>query len=441
MRLSLGTRLLAFTLTTAVATALATAGCTAKSADDDGAAAEPTGKVELSFWSWAPNIDKAVDAWNAANPNIHVTLSKQAGGGDIVTKLLTAAKAGNPPDLAQVEYQSLPTLVSNNVLADIAKQAAPVKDRFAEGIWQQVTLGTDAVYGIPQDSGPMMLYYRTDLFAKYGLTVPATWDEFAQTARTLRAKSPKQYLTTFSANDPGWFAGLAQQADASWWGVQGEAWKVTVNDAATKKVADYWGGLVREGAIDGQPMYTPAWNKALNDGTLLAWPSAIWAPGVLAGNAPDTKGKWAMAPMPQWTAGENRTGNWGGSSTGVTDASKNKAAAVRFAIWLNSDQAGTDILIRECAVYPAARDAQSSPLLQEPPEFFPGQRDFYAQAKAIADTAAGFTWGPNVNVAYDTYKDAFGKAITDKTPFPAAVDAMQTATVNDMRKNGFTVAE
>ena len=42
-----------------------------------------------------------------------------AGGGDMVTKLLTAAKAGNPPDLAQVEYQSLPTLVSNEVLADI----------------------------------------------------------------------------------------------------------------------------------------------------------------------------------------------------------------------------------------------------------------------------------------------------------------------------------
>jgi multiple sugar transport system substrate-binding protein len=148
-----------------------------------------------------------------------------------------------------VEYQSLPTLVSNNVLADIADEAAPVKDKFAEGAWQQVTLGTDAVYGIPQDSGPMMLYYRADLFAKYGLSVPKTWDDFAQTARTLRGKSPKQYLTTFSAGDPGWFAGLAQQAGASWWGVDGQSWKVTINDAATKKVADYWGGLVREGAI------------------------------------------------------------------------------------------------------------------------------------------------------------------------------------------------
>jgi multiple sugar transport system substrate-binding protein len=89
---------------------------------DDGDSGTTGGKVELSFWAWAPNIEKVIDKWNAANPDIHVTLSRQAGGGDIVTKLLTAHKAGNPPDLAQVEYQSLPTLVSNDVLADIAKE-------------------------------------------------------------------------------------------------------------------------------------------------------------------------------------------------------------------------------------------------------------------------------------------------------------------------------
>jgi multiple sugar transport system substrate-binding protein len=413
--------------------------CSGDDAGDDPPAAEPTGKVELSFWSWAPNIEKTVDAWNAANPNIQVKLSKQAGGGDIVTKLLTAAKAGNPPDLAQVEYQSLPTLVSNDVLADIAKEAEPVRAEFADGVWQQVTLGTDAVYAIPQDSGPMMLYYRADEFGKLGLTVPQTWDEFAQLARTVRQKAPKKYLTTFSANDPGWFTGLAQQAGASWWAINGESWKVSVNDAATKKVADYWGGLVREGVIDDQPMYTPEWNKALNDGTLIAWPSAVWAPGVLQGNAPDTKGKWAMAPMPQWTAGENRTGSWGGSSTGVTAASRNKAAAVKFAAWMNADTAATDLLIAESGIYPAARDAQSSKLLQAPPAFFGDQADFYTQAKAIADTAAGFTWGPNVNVTYDTYKDAFAKAVTGRTPFAGAVDTMQAATVADMQKNGFTV--
>ena len=411
---------------------------TAACSGDDGDTAD--GPVELTFWSWAPNIEKVVDQWNAANPDTKVTFSRQAGGDDMLTKVLTAAKAGEAPDLVQAEYQVLPTLVSNNVLADISKWVGDAKSKFAEGVWGQVTLGGDRVYAVPQDSGPMMLYYRGDLFQQYGLTVPKTWDEFAATAAALRAKDPSKYLTTFSSNDPGWFTGLVQQAGGRWWGIEGDTWSVTVNDAATKKVANYWGDLVAKGAIDNKPMYTPEWNKALNDGTLLAWPSAIWGPGVLTGNAPDTKGKWAMAPLPQWTAGENRTGSWGGSSTGVTRDSKHKEAATRFAVWMNTDAAATTTLVRESGIYPAARDAQNGPALQQPPGFFPQQTTFYADAKAIADTAAPFVWGPNVNVTYAAYKDAFGKAIAEKTPFSGAVDAMHEATVADMRKSGFKLA-
>ncbi|GAA1041414.1 extracellular solute-binding protein [Virgisporangium ochraceum] len=424
-------RLIASTLCLALLAGTAACG-------DDGDTAD--GPVELTFWSWTPSIEKVVDQWNAANPGTKVTFSKQAGGDDLLTKVLTAAKAGEAPDLVQAEYQVLPTLVSNNVLADISRYVGDAKSRFAEGVWGQVTLGGSQVYAVPQDSGPMMLYYRGDLFQRYGLSVPETWDEFAATATALRAKDPSKYLTTFSSNDPGWFTGLVQQAGGRWWGIDGDTWSVTIDDAATTKVANYWGDLVGRGAIDNRPMYTPEWNKALNDGTLLAWPSAIWAPGVLTGNAPDTKGKWSMAPLPQWTAGENRTGNWGGSSTGVTRDSKHKEAATKFAVWMNTDAAATTTLVRESGIYPAARDAQNGPALQQPPAFFPQQTTFYADAKAIADTAAPFVWGPNVNVTYATYKDAFGKAISQKSPFGAAVGAMQEATVADMRKSGFKLA-
>jgi multiple sugar transport system substrate-binding protein len=269
--------------------------------------------------------------------------------------------------------------------------------------------------------------------------VPKTWDEFAQAARTLRTKTTAAHLTTFSSNDPGWFAGLAQQAGAQWWKVSGDTWTVGIDDEPTTRVADYWGGLVAEGVIDNKPMYTPEWNKALGDGTLLAWPSAIWAPGVLASVAAGTKGKWAMAPLPQWTAGDNKTGNWGGSSTAVAAGGDHVQAAAEFALWLNTDPEATAGLVTEGVLYPAASDAQSGPALAQPPAFMPNQPDFYPEAKAIADTAAGFTWGPNVNVTYQAYKDSFGKAITNKTPFSRAVAEMHESTVDDMRKTGFKV--
>jgi multiple sugar transport system substrate-binding protein len=124
----------------------------------------------------------------------------------------------------------------------------------------------------------------------------------------------------------------------------------------------------------------------------------------------------------------------------VTAKSANKAAAAKFAVWLNTNAEATTLLVQQGGLYPASKAAQTGPALAQPPAFFSNQADFYATAGAIASTAAGFTFGPNVNVTYSSYKDAFAKAITAKTPFSAALDTMQQATVDDMKKNGFTVA-
>jgi multiple sugar transport system substrate-binding protein len=429
-------------VTSAVAVALGASTLAACGSSDDGGDAR-SGPVSLTYWTWTPGMDKVVDLWNKGpgkEQQITVTVKKQASGDTLVTKILTAHKAGQAPDLVQAEYQALPTLVSNDALADISGEVDDVKGKFADGVWQQTTLGTDAVYAVPQDIGPMMFYYREDLFEQYGLEVPATWEEFARTARELKKAAPDKDLTTFSANDSGLFAGLAQQAGARWWTTEGEKWKVGIDDEATRKVADFWGGLVEEGAIDNQPMYTPAWNKALNTGKQIAWVSAVWAPGTLTTAAPDTKGKWAMAPLPQWSGSENRTGSWGGSSTAVTTDSENREAAAKFAEWLNTDADALGALAKEGGIYPASTSAQLSGAFAEPPEFFAGQPDFYTKAADIAKTTAPSAWGPNVNVAYTSFKDAFGAAAKNKSDFSAALGTMQKETVADLEKQGFEVA-
>lgn len=428
----------ASTATVLAATALLS-GC--GSSDEDGASSGP---AELTYWAWAPGLDKVADIWNAGEgkkTGITVTVKKQASGDDLVTKIITAAKAGKAPDLVQAEYQALPTLVSNDVLADISKEAGDAEDEFAPGVWQQATLGSDALYAMPQDSGPLMFYYRQDLFKEYGLTVPTTWDEFAETARALKKAAPDKDLTTFSSNDSGLFAGLAQQAGAQWWTTGDDKWKVAIDDPATRKVADFWGGLVEEGAIDNQPMYTPAWNKALNTGKQVAWVSAVWAPGTLTTAAPDTRGKWAMAPLPQWKAGESVTGSWGGSSTAVTNDSKHKEAAAKFAKWLNTDSAALTALVKESGIYPAATTAQTGGALTQAPVFFSNQQDFYTTAAEIAKGTAPAAWGPNVNVAYTAFKDNFAKAAKSRSGFGPALTAMQDATVADLKKQGFGVSE
>ncbi|ACZ20359.1 carbohydrate-binding protein [Sanguibacter keddieii DSM 10542] len=426
----------------AVTIAALTLGVSACGGDSEGSSAD--GPVNLTFWTWAPEMEAVVDIWNEANPDIQVTVNKQDGGDAAVTKLLTAIKAGSgAPDIMQAEYQAIPTMVSSDALADVSAEVGDdLPGHFADGVWNSVTLGTDAVYGIPQDSGPMQFYYRADIFEEMGLEVPTTWDEYADVAEQLHTADPSKFLGTFSATDAGSFTGLAQQAGASWWGIEGDSWTVDIDDEATLKVAQYWGDLVEAGTIDNKPMYTPEWNAALNNGSQVGWLSAVWAPGVLAGNAPDTEGLWKMAPMPQWDASAPATGNWGGSATAVTTQSDHAAQAVEFITWMNTSEEGVAALADVSGIYPADIPGQST-ALTDPPAFFANQPDFYDIVAETAGTANPFTYGPNVNVAYSAFNDAFGKAAESRSAagFVEGIESMQTTTVEDLKNSGFSVAE
>src|SRR5699024_12732121 len=89
-------------------------------------------------------------------------------------------------------------------------------------------------------------------------------------ARTCNAAGPRVSLGPFSNADPGLFVGLAQQAGASRWQIDGEHWSVAIDEEPTQRVARFWGELVEEGVIDNEPMYTPQWNTARNNGAQVA---------------------------------------------------------------------------------------------------------------------------------------------------------------------------
>ena len=127
-----------------------------------------------------------------------------------------------------------------------------------------------------------------------------------------------------------------------------------------------------------------------------------------------------------------------GSSVAVAAKTPHKAAAARFATWLNTDAKALDLLVKEAAIYPAAAKAQAA--LGDPPDYFADQPDFWQQAATVSAGARGFTFGPNVGVTYNAFKDGFDKALQDGTSFSDAVAAMHEATVADMRKSGFTLA-
>src|SRR2546430_14404076 len=91
------------------------------------------------------------------------------------------------------------------------------------------------------------LHYRQAIFHKYHIPVPTTWAHFADEAAKLHAADPNEYITDFPPRQPGWFTGLVWQAGGRLFSINGQSWKVSVNNAAAQQVASYWQDLLEIG--------------------------------------------------------------------------------------------------------------------------------------------------------------------------------------------------
>lgn len=399
--------------------------------------------VNLTLWSWVPNLNTSVDLFNKTHPGIHVTWNKVvAGNQGTYTKMFTAIKANNAPDLGQVEYQFLPTFEATGGLVDMSKYGASmVKDDFVPWTWGQSSLG-GAVYAIPQDTGPMGMFYRKDLFDKYHIAVPTTWAQYAAAAAKLHAANKNLYITDFPPLDAGWFIGLIWQAGGRWFRINGQSWKVAINDAASKQVAAYWQNLLSKKLVKTDPDFSNAWNADLANGGAATWITAVWGANTIPPGAPKTAGDWRVAPMPLWTPGKVVYGNWGGSTTVVFKSSKHPKEATEFATWLNSNMSSVSLMvdpIKGAALYPALKSALSSPVVNAPAKFYGGQviNKVFHDASNYVDVS--FQWGPTMNQVFTDIGDDFSNAVNGKTTLPTALDALQASTIAAMKKQGFSV--
>jgi multiple sugar transport system substrate-binding protein len=429
-----------------VLSAFALTACAATGTDGTVAAgdcAPADGPVELTFTSWLPGVDEAVAIWNEENPDIQVTVQTGPNGnGGTYQNFFNQIEAGNAPDLGQIEYDALPNFRVQDGLENIAACAgvADASSTFIDWTWSQVTFGEEnAVYAVPQDIGPEAMYYRADLFEAAGIPVPTTWDEYATAAEAIRAEGG--YITNFSQSDINAFAGLVWQAGGQWFENDGTEWNVTMDSPESTKVADYWQGLIETDRVAKYPPWTDEWNAAYNSGELWTWVSAVWGANTIASGAPDTSGNWAVAPMPQWTAGESAAGNWGGSSTAVLKGSKHPYEAAQFALWLNTDADSLTAMNRTANIYPATVDGGSLPIFSEGLEFYGGQKIYEVFADAAANVNPNFTWGPTMTQTYTDVADGFSAALAGNQTILDALVAGQEKTIAALQAQAIPVKE
>ncbi len=410
------------------------------------AACEPSGEdVELTFVTWVPGMDQVVDLWNQANPDIQVTVQETpAGNAGTYNNLFNGLEAGTAPDLRQIEYDSLASFRLQDGLTDISScpGVSDAEDDFADWTWQQSKLGSDGVYAVPQDSGPMALYYRKDLFEQAGITTPpATWEEYYEAAKQLKAATGA-FITHFPQGDANWFTGLLWQRGASLFELEGDQVQVNVDSPEAQEVAEYWQRMIDEQLVATNLQgFSPDLYAAWSNGSVASWPSAAWGYSTIRDNAATTAGSWAVAPLPQWSAGEQAAGNWGGSTTAVLSSSDHPAEAAEFALWLNTDPEALALENELGGLYPAAKAGAELPALQQGIEFYGGQTIFEIFNQAAGEVDTDFTWGPTMTDTYTAMSDGFTAALNGQGTLVDALTAAETASRESLEAQGVPVAD
>ncbi len=434
-----------------VAAALGLAACSGGGDDAGGGGADASADAvdaaleaggEITYWTWTPSAEAQVAAFEDAYPNVTVNLVDTAAAADHNLRLQNAISAGSgAPDVAQLEYQALPQFVLPGSLVDLTDYGfADLEDRYTASTWGSVTI-QDGIWGLPQDSGPMALFYNKRVFDEHGIEVPTTWDEYVEAGRALHEADPSVYITNDGGGDAGFGTSMIWQAGGRPFQVDGETVTIDLQDEGSQRWADTWNQLVQEDLVSMISGWSDEWFAGLADGTIATLPIGAWMPGVLESGAAGGSGDWAVAPMPTYDGGQAVTAENGGSAQVVLEQSQNKALAAGFLRWLNSSQDSIDVFLASGGFPATLADLESDEFLSYESEYFGGQQINQVLVDAANSVGEGWQYLPWQAYANSIYADTVGQSYLNRTDINEGLQAWQEQNVTYGSEQGYTVEE
>ncbi len=102
---------------------------------------------------------------------------------------LDVQSGANAFDVFDYWYPTVSALADQEVIQDLTDfiegNAAIAPDDFIPSIYDIYTLHQGRRYGLPYDGDTHVLFYNTEIFGRYDLAAPETWDDFLNAARTI----------------------------------------------------------------------------------------------------------------------------------------------------------------------------------------------------------------------------------------------------------------
>lgn len=393
---------------------------------------------ELTYWTWTPQAEEQVAAFQEAYPNVTVNVVNAGTGNDQYTKLQNAISAGSgAPDVVQIEYFALPQFILGDALLDLTPYGfADLEGDYTASTWGHVANGT-GIYGLPQDSGPIAMFYNKAVFDEHGIEVPTTWDEYVAAAEKLHTADPSKYITS-DTGDAGFTTTMIWQAGGQPFRTDGTSATINLQDEGTTKWTNTWNQLLENDLLAPIPGWTDEWYQGLGDGTIASLIIGAWMPGVLEGSVAAASGDWAVAPVPTYD-GQPAGAENGGGGQSVTKQSANPALAAGFLKWLNNSPESLQIFLDSGGFPSTNAELTSADFLGYESEYFGGQKINEVLSAAAADVVPDWQYLPYQVYANSIFGDTVGQAYGSKSDINAGLTSWQEALVSYGNQQGFSV--
>jgi len=404
----------------------------------------PSGTITL--WGWSFDSMEAtglIDAFKAEYPDVNVEIVVYPSG-DTYQNLQLACSAGQgAPDVVQLENSHLAGFVAlDGCLTDLTEQVEPLLGEFNDYKWLDAERD-GKYYAVPWDSGPVVLYYRQDIFEAAGLPsdsetvseLAATWDSYLEVCKTIKEETGHTcFANSRAAND-------ARLYEIALWqqglGYYNEAGEVTVdspeNVATLEKMGEFWEADVTS---EAQP-WTDPWYAELGgtgEDSTASLVEASWM-GVFLKTwiAADLPGVWGVAYMPAFEEGQVRAANDGGSTLAIPEESDNKDAAWAFIEFMLARPESQITQFAYNDFLPALESTYSDPIFSEPDPFFGDQTPRQIYLDVAGQIPSATVYGPSYSLMNGHVATAIQRYATGEV---SAQEALSQAAEDIRRETG-----
>ena len=167
-----------------------------------------TGNKVLRVLNWGNTeeekiANEAIARFNENNPDVEVkqTCVPVTSWSDFIQKWITMSTSGEAPDVINIGLEAVQMAVSNDLLMPLDEivsedqDLSKVKEEYAPVLLDGFNVD-DNLYGLPNGTQTMVMYYNKTMFDEAGLEYPKdgwTWDEFYEDAKKLTKSDGSVY--------------------------------------------------------------------------------------------------------------------------------------------------------------------------------------------------------------------------------------------------------